>query len=114
VVVEDGVSITSSILCNGCRVANNATIGKGCVVSFNVIVGANFNLHPFTKLTAYTDEIPDYDDDEKAIAAIYMGEDGVGSMWMLKTEDSNTLVPWYNEEDDDSVEDVISEKKGRG
>ena len=40
VVIEDGVSITASIICDNARVGQKSIIGKGCILSFNVCFGA--------------------------------------------------------------------------
>lgn len=36
VVIEDGATVVSSILCNNAKVGKKAIIQKGCILSFNV------------------------------------------------------------------------------
>mmetsp|Transcript_27226 Transcript_27226/g.33648 ORF Transcript_27226/g.33648 Transcript_27226/m.33648 type:complete len:851 (-) Transcript_27226:58-2610(-) len=64
VTVEDNVSITESILCNGCVIKKGAVIKKGCIIGRNCVIGENVILAEFTRITACAEEDDMFDSDQ--------------------------------------------------
>ncbi|KAF2071925.1 hypothetical protein CYY_006762 [Polysphondylium violaceum] len=92
-VIQDNVTITSAVMCCGARALENSTIGKGCIISFNAVIGHDYNVEEFTKISLYeNDDSDNEDEDEDASGvAIHLGKDGVGKQWI--TVDQLELVP---------------------
>ncbi|KAG9291448.1 hypothetical protein G9A89_021867 [Geosiphon pyriformis] len=66
-----------SILANGVVLEENVTINKGCLLSFDVVVGPNITLQPYTKLSTHvqTSQLQDEDiDDEQGKTLIQYRE----------------------------------------
>jgi len=121
VVVENGATVVSSILCDGVKIGPKAMVQKGCIVSFNVIVGSDVILSPFTKITAFSPEkVSDEEEGEGTFSTeeIEMGEGGKGRLWVAKTEEhTNTLVPRDGEGEvveEEEEEEVKSTTVGGG
>jgi translation initiation factor eIF-2B subunit epsilon len=57
--IENNVRAAWTIMCDNVQVGEGASIGAGCVLSFNVRIGANYKLEPHTKLTQR--ELPSLD-----------------------------------------------------
>jgi len=77
VTIEAGATVKHSILCNGVVVRKNASIGRGSVVSYNVVVGEGFAVDEFTRLTCVDvstgDSFSQVSDDGFSVSS---GEDG--------------------------------------
>eukprot|EP00937_MAST-01D_sp_MAST-1D-sp2_P006801 g6801.t1 len=56
VVVEDGARVDRALLCDGVVVRAGAVVGRGCVLSFGVVVGAGHVVPPFTRVTKVEEE----------------------------------------------------------
>jgi translation initiation factor eIF-2B subunit epsilon len=106
--VEDGASVTESILCHGCVVKRGAVIAKGCIIGQACIIGENVVLPAFTRITnnvdededdAFQDEEDDDDDDNNNSALVsdhdVVGTDGVGRVWTPSDDDGD-----FDSEDD--------------
>mmetsp|Transcript_9050 Transcript_9050/g.22900 ORF Transcript_9050/g.22900 Transcript_9050/m.22900 type:complete len:907 (-) Transcript_9050:52-2772(-) len=62
-VVEDNVSITSSVLASGCLVRRGAVIARGCVIGQGCIIDEGVHLAEFTRVTLLEPENDGFDDD---------------------------------------------------
>jgi len=104
VTVADGASVEKSILCDGVVVKAGATVGRGCVLSYGVVVGAGQVVPPFTRLTKAEEDdgFDDDDEDEEDVRPwdhAVVGEDGAG--WVWRDEDGGD----DDDDDDDDDED---------
>ncbi|KAL7688966.1 putative W2 domain, nucleotidyl transferase domain, MIF4G-like domain superfamily [Plasmopara halstedii] len=125
VVVEDGAVITNAILCDNVIIKRGAVISEGCILSFGVVIGENFTLAPFTKVTKKIAMIDSNDffsdDDEETVVnkkqvldttqmqwnVNEVGIGGSGRVWTL--EDDEIDVEFDSE--DESDEEVVKAKK---
>ncbi|CAG8451819.1 3532_t:CDS:10 [Ambispora leptoticha] len=64
VTIKANCSVSRSILANGVVLEEKVIVNKGCLLSFNVVVGPNITLAPYTKLTTRLAS-PQYDGDEE-------------------------------------------------
>jgi translation initiation factor eIF-2B subunit epsilon len=55
-VIEDGVTVESSILANRAVVKANASIAKGCVIGYDVVVGQGVSIPAQSKVSMHTTE----------------------------------------------------------
>ena len=62
VTVHDSGKITSSFLCEGVVVHQSAVVGKGAVLSYDVVVGNGHVIADYSRISLATQ--PDHDDDE--------------------------------------------------
>ena len=72
VTIQDNVTVVDSLICDNVMIKSSSNINEGCVISFDVIVGDNISLEPFTKLTLHTNS---------QTKNIHLGEDGIGYCW---------------------------------
>ncbi|XP_028397164.1 translation initiation factor eIF-2B subunit epsilon-like [Dendronephthya gigantea] len=104
--IENNCRISKSILCDNVVVKQNVTTQKGCVLSFNVVVGPDINLSSGIKITLKIDENKDdfgmekLSLEEKPNAESYnpedVGSDGRGYVWKKEIdsdgEDEQELI----------------------
>ena len=50
-IIEEGATVTQSIVCRDAIVRRGATVSQGCIVSHRVVIGPGFEVQPYTKLT---------------------------------------------------------------
>mmetsp|Transcript_17443 Transcript_17443/g.32016 ORF Transcript_17443/g.32016 Transcript_17443/m.32016 type:complete len:774 (+) Transcript_17443:134-2455(+) len=81
-IVEAGATVTGVVMCHGSKVCENAVVPRGCVLSFNVIVGAGIALKPFTRISTCTEEDVKVDEDSD------FGD-------LSESEDENSSKPSY-------------------
>lgn len=104
VVIEDNAVIENAIISGNAIIKSNAVINRGCVVGFNVIVGKGMELAPSTRLVDHpllraddfldsfgsdseTEEADAVEDEESNANDVeFVGEDGVGVMYMSDRE----------------------------
>ncbi|KAG0237505.1 hypothetical protein BGW42_000715 [Actinomortierella wolfii] len=90
VTIKDNTQITQCIIASNAVLEENVKIGKGSIISFNVIIGANSTIPPFTRITA----LPEEDEDELVSDEALVGPTGRGRAF-TEAEDSD-------DEDDES------------
>ncbi|KAF9418775.1 hypothetical protein BGZ94_009602, partial [Podila epigama] len=80
VVVKDNCVVQQSIIANNAVLEEGVTIQKGSLISFNVIIGANTTVPPFTRLTTLPED--EDDDDEELISDVaVVGASGKGRIF---------------------------------
>ncbi|CAK4608954.1 unnamed protein product [Aphanomyces euteiches] len=115
VVVEDNVTIDGAIVCNHAILHHGATVREGCLISHRVVLGANFTVPAYTKLTTvrhvasddgFSDDENDKEtkdeEDDEAWNPDHVGDGGVGRIWTLDEDDDGDRDDSDNEEDDTS------------
>eukprot|EP01094_Clydonella_sp_ATCC50884_P029950 TRINITY_DN957_c0_g1_i1.p1 TRINITY_DN957_c0_g1~~TRINITY_DN957_c0_g1_i1.p1 ORF type:complete len:622 (-),score=225.65 TRINITY_DN957_c0_g1_i1:471-2336(-) len=85
--VESHSTITNAIVCSGAVIRENTHVGRGCVVSFGVVVGPDHSLPPHTKLTLHASG--DSIEDESYTEEVDTGESGNGLRFV--SPDNNPL-----------------------
>lgn len=107
VIIEDGVVICNSLICNEAKVLKNAVLQIGCIISFRVfpffcrfcnyllinakvVVGSGIVLPSCSKVTTCTPS----DDDDGELVAIAIGN-GSGMLW-VETDEQNQLGTYHN------------------
>jgi translation initiation factor eIF-2B subunit epsilon len=50
-VIEDNCKLDHAILCNGVKLSAGCTVDKGTILSYNVVIGPNMHIKPYTKIT---------------------------------------------------------------
>ncbi|GLE03123.1 hypothetical protein PINS_up012002 [Pythium insidiosum] len=141
VVVEDNVSITNAIVCDGVVIRAGAVIEEGCVLSFGVVIGAGFRLPAFSKVTTEEqidddgfssddDDAEDEDETQRGGAKqrlsegdaaasgaewnpLHVGVGGVGRLWTLDDDgiEADSDEEDEDEEDNDDDEDTAAKKR---
>eukprot|EP01137_Pigoraptor_chileana_P005673 Opistho-2@49062 len=131
VVVEDGSKIIKSILCHRTRVKHHVTVNCGSILSYDVVVGPNFEVPPHTKLTVSRRTYDDTFDDGHSSGTdsparratldsdpLHVGAEGRGIRWTVDGEQQeevdqshdldfgNDLVESEEEDDPSTVDDV--------
>ncbi|KAL1924486.1 uncharacterized protein VTP21DRAFT_4140 [Calcarisporiella thermophila] len=118
VVVGAGSTVRNSILADGVRLEESVHVEDGCLIAYNVVVGPNVTLPPFTKLTRHkhvseTDEdesdrdvAADEEDDTFHYDTSIVGEKGAGYLYTDPTPDEDEM-------DDDLAEDSRNLDAGR-
>ncbi|CAG8439895.1 7381_t:CDS:10 [Ambispora gerdemannii] len=89
VTIKANCSVSRSILANGVVLEENVIINKGCLLSFNVVVGPNITLAPYTKLTTRLASFQCDDDEEEEVGIVakdkydrqVIGALGIGHLW---------------------------------
>ena len=51
-VIEEGASVTQSIVCDGAVVKRGAVVPRGCLISFGAVIGENVVLPEFARISA--------------------------------------------------------------
>jgi len=65
--VEEGASVTESILCDRVIIRKGAVVGRGCIISFGCIIAANMKVPPYSRITmSNTTEDDGFSDDESS------------------------------------------------
>jgi translation initiation factor eIF-2B subunit epsilon len=80
--IDNNVQASWAIMCDGVHVGEGSTIGAGCVLSFNVRIGAGHKLEPHTKLTQR--ELPSFDtsfEDEEHTERVSVGPKLTAFKW---------------------------------
>jgi len=77
--IEDNAVVRLSVICSGAIIKKNAKINKGCILSYNTIVGEGTELPPYTRLTLK--------DGQKSseISSSIAGVGGKGSPWKFES-----------------------------
>jgi len=93
VVVEDGATISYSLVCSQAKILKKAVLEKGCIVSFRAVVGTNTTLKACSKIT--TVQMKD-----ELFEEISLGPNGIGHRWLEEENPRNQLVVDEQPEDD--------------
>jgi translation initiation factor eIF-2B subunit epsilon len=110
--IGEGAKVNCSIVCDGAKISKNATIGRGCFISFGVQIGESIEVAEYSRITlvgktAGSDSEDEVDDDNytntkgelkgitrKAEATEYdkhiIGVDGEGCAWIQSESDSDS------------------------
>jgi len=109
VTVCSGAEITSSLVCTGAKISAGAKVSRGCIVSFNAVIGKGKTLPEFCSITTCTAKEDDgfSDDDESAFPSEQgfendvetVGKDGVGFRWASKVMEDFDLAMDSDEEE---------------
>ncbi|KAG0205877.1 hypothetical protein BGX28_002567 [Mortierella sp. GBA30] len=94
VTIMDNCVVQQSIIANNAVLEQGVTISKGCLISFNVTVGANTTVPPYSRLTTLP-EVEDDSDAELISEPAVVGTTGRGRTFK-EAEDSD--------DDDDEVD----------
>ncbi|CAB3992205.1 translation initiation factor eIF-2B subunit epsilon-like [Paramuricea clavata] len=125
--VENNCRISKSLLCDKVLVKQNVTTQKGCILSFNVVVGPDIDLRPGVKITFKKAEnkddfgmgelsLVDKSNDESCNAE-EVGTDGRGYVWKKEVdsdgEDEQELIDFWghssaNISEEESSDDSMS------
>ena len=118
--VEEGAKVMYAIVCNGACVRKRAVVARGCILSFNTVVGADVTLAEYTRVSTLNcdptaDDGYDDDDDDEACEptspsssslgadtktdAETLGEDGKGLVWPALVADYVNVYNGEGEED---------------
>ncbi|KAF9585534.1 hypothetical protein BGW38_001935 [Lunasporangiospora selenospora] len=80
VVIGDNCNIQHSIIAKGAVLEEGVTISKGCLISFDVTIGANTTVPPYTRLTTLPEGDEDDEDEELELISdpLFVGATGRG------------------------------------
>ena len=81
--VHSNVSIVNSIICDDCQVMENASITRGCVLSYGVVIGKDVTLPEFSRISKQTwnSETAKTAENEATFDIDIVGKDGEGFIW---------------------------------
>jgi translation initiation factor eIF-2B subunit epsilon len=65
-VIENGVSVKTAIICENVVLREGSSVERGCILSYGVVIGKDFEVSAFTKLTKTEEEDEFAEDGAKA------------------------------------------------
>ncbi|EQC42712.1 hypothetical protein SDRG_00439 [Saprolegnia diclina VS20] len=124
VTIEDDVVLEGAIVCNGAVIRKGARVHEGSLISFNVVVGANFTVPSFTKLTTvpatddddgFSSDNDDSDNDVTPAETVgddawnpkHVGVNGVGRIWTL--DDDEIYLDDSDDDDEEHDDDTAND-----
>lgn len=139
VVVEDGATISKSILCNDSVIKKGAVVPKGCIIGRGCVIGEGVILPEFTRVTLFQDandddEFDDFDENsfsssssdeslgdgssnseiknsiDVATDHLIVGKDGLGRVWN-PTYDAFGAIEDASDFDSDDEEEATKKSK---
>ena len=66
VTIADNVKIMNSLIANNCTIQSDAVINPGCIISYNVTIGTQYNMKSYTRATTIPKESDTFSDDEQS------------------------------------------------
>ncbi|KAG7580343.1 W2 domain [Arabidopsis suecica] len=117
VTVEDGCEIRNAVVCDGVKVSAGSIVQAGVVLSFKVIVGRDFVVPAYSKVSLLQQPMEEDSDEENLLSGVdlqmesKLGPDGAGYIWQVCDEGwKHSVAPIPKDKlaeiiDDDDTED---------
>ncbi|CAE5965839.1 unnamed protein product [Arabidopsis arenosa] len=117
VTVEDGCEIRNAVVCDAVKVSAGAILQAGVVLSFKVVVGRDFVVPAYSKVSLLQQPMEEDSDEEHLLSSVdlqmesKLGPDGAGYIWQVCDEEwKHSVAPIPKDKlaeiiDDDDTED---------
>ena len=110
VVVEPGASISQAILCDNVVIKAGACVGRGCIISYGVVIGENVRLPEYSRVSLRRAQASTGVAPADAFDTDVLGADGRGYLWKRGEEGDDDDDD--DDEDDETDDDDEEEEDG--
>ena len=73
--IGDNCNVYNSVLCDNVGIRQGVTVNKGCILSFNVVIGAGVTLKEFSRITLKKPRGDDDDEDDDNLESELLDEE---------------------------------------
>ncbi|KAJ1561139.1 hypothetical protein HK405_004814 [Cladochytrium tenue] len=117
-VIEDNCRISRSILASGVHLRSGVKVGNGSILSYKTVIGSNFSVPPFSRISRLRKAQSDSDEDESdaevdeadgEFSPNIVGEGGKGYAFVDEMSDDEDGRDIKLEENDDPLDDDSDE-----